>query len=529
MSNTSSIDNFINTNIKNGQLSNTESNKLEEEIDNIFNNMLDETCYIYYDTPKNLITIVALGVQLNLSNFSVLIPNLFRLCYAQENAQIPYICPIYYNPTNTVNYFPILIDTNLIKSFLYFNFPGSIKNFNNNYNFINRIYSYINLKKKNATYASFTPSSNIIFNIYSKDSLLLELINFNSYINAASEATSNSLLINDFKINWDFTRQCITYTTSASTVYTVGNYTTLTGDKKIDQVNASNIYNIKNSIYYIYKEKDNLSTNTFTNTDNLIIFQKYSIYTVLHIALEVFTDISEQIEYYFQNKNYCKKSYMYTYNIPVLLKIYKNYYKNQLYTINNNFNTNNPFSVFPNITSIESYVNQFISIYNSTYPDRYLIKTIYLSNVDAFVFFNSLGNNWGDVPIDTEIFYWYYYINVGNPSAIELFNTNNIISSTYTSLSDFTTAYNNAYISKYSYNIISKKILQNYGLYSNAGLIESGATNVGAMIYSFAKNGELQTILYETLQSPIYQTNGSSTTDYGIPVPGIVLSYYQNV
>lgn len=510
-----------------------EDKKLEEEIDNIFNNTLSETCYIYYDTPLLAYNLIGFGESITVSDFTALVPNLFRSCYAQVNTKIPYICPTYTNPINTVNYYPVLIDTTLIKSFLYFNFPSSIKYFNNNYNFINSIYKYKNIKNVNMTNSSFTPGSNIIYDIYSKKSLLIQLFNFNIFLTKSNNAKSNNLLINNIIVDWDFTKSCVTYTKSETNVYTISNYTKNT--TLFDQGNADNLYSIRNSQLYLYK-------NESINTNGLIILQNYSIYTILEIVSQVYEDIGEEIKFYFQKKNYCKKSYMYTYNIPILLKIYKNYYNNQIYTISKNLSSTNPYTITPTVINIVTYVNDFISIYDTTYatvvPKRYLIKTLYLdSGIDALIIYNTVGPNWGVglTPNNTIILYYYYYINTAYPSPIELFNINTS-PLTYTQLTGnitaFSNVYNTAYNIKYSYTI-SKNIQYNtYGLYTCAGSTTvTGSVNINAIVFYFVNSSNiLQSILFETLESP--KTNYSGTpagTDGNVAVPGLVLQLYQNV
>jgi len=526
------MDNSIYTYIENENLEITENKNLEEEIDNIFNNILNETCYTYYDSPLLEYNLVGFGEIIDVSDFTSLIPNLFRSCYAQVNAKIPYICPTYTNPINTVNYYPVLINTNLIKSFLYFNFPSSIKYFNNNYNFINSIYKYRNFKNTNMTNSSFTPGSNIIYDIYSNKSLLIQLYNFNTYLNNSNSAENNNLLINNFTSDWDFTKSCVTYTKSESNVFTISNFTKNT--TLFDQGNANNLYSIRNSILYIYKSQS-------ISTNGIIILQNESIFKILQIVSQVYQDILEEIKFFFSKKNYCKKSYMYTYNIPILLKIYKNYYNNQIYTISKNLSSANPFTITPSVISIVTYVNEFLSIYAETYPiipnsltNRYLIKTLYLiSGNDALLIFNNIGSFWQTSGNGEKIFYFYYYINTASPSAVELFDINNSDRG-YTSLigdsQSYTVEYNNFYTQKYSYTISNQIEYINYGLYSCAGDTSLGA-NINAFIFYFVDSANvLQSILFETLQSPVvvYSQNGRKT-DEGDAVPGITLQLFLNV
>lgn len=469
MDDNSEIDYYINNIIENKN----QDDILEEEIENIFNNMLNETpCYIFYDTPPIQYSIIGLGVNVNIIDTTFLIPNLFRLCYSQNNAVVPYIGPTYINSVNTVNYFPLLIDVNFIKSFLYFNFPGGIKNFNNNFDFINSIYSYKNLNKKYTTYASFTSPIDIIFKTYSSNSLLIELVKFSNYLTDSYYTYNNSLLLNNFIVEWDFTQSCITF--NNIDIFTTGNYTT-NYDIITQNIGYNIYYSYFGTLYY-----NNGRSNLNNETNPLITKQKYNIYTILQITMEVFNDITSEIKCYFENKSYCKKSYMYAYNIPVLLKIYQNYYNNQIYTISKNYSVNNGVKVIPTVILIQDYVNKFISVYYSTYPNRYLIKTIYLnSGKDALVFFNSLGNNWSTAPDNTPISYWYYYINIGNPSPVELYNINNIVNGTYTTLigtGSFSDAYNTLYNANNSYYISNTITYVNDGLYPDSGILyESGS------------------------------------------------------
>lgn len=518
MSNISSIDYFINTYKNNEETKNIKNEILEEEIEDIFNNILTETCYIYYDSPAITYNIIGIGETINLSDFTFLIPNLFRACYAQENAQIPYICPTYVNPSNTVNYFPTFIDTDLIKSFLYFNFPGSIKNFNNNYNFINSINTYINLKNIYSTYASNTSPVDIINTIYSPNSLLLQLYSFNTYLNNSNFADDSSLLTNNYTIGWDFTKSCVTYTEPAINIFTTGNFTV--NNVILNQTVALNLYNIRNSLLYFYKTQ-------LITTNGFIILQKYSIYTILDIVTEVYENIVEEIQYYFQKKNYCKKSYMYKYNIPVLLKIYKNYYNNQIYTISKKLSTANLFTIIPDVINIKTYVDEFISIYAVSFRERYLVKVLYLeSGKDALVFFNNLSDSWFNCVGGTPILYYYYYINIANPSAIELYNFYNSIK--YSSLYGSPPAFFETFNSTYPYKLSKSIIYNTYGLFPEAGGIIPNCN--GIVGYYINSSGLVQSILFFTLISTIVTVDGSGNViEDSYPAPGIVLQYYQNV
>jgi hypothetical protein len=496
---------------------------LQEEINNVFNNLLKETCYIFFENVSPEYTLSATNNLVNIASFTYLIPNLFRMCYSQLNTQTPYICPTLTNSKNSLNYLPILIDSDLIKSFLYFNFPGSIKNYNNNYNFINSIYKYRD--KKNMKKNSFIPSYTFISDIYSNKSLLFELLSLNNYIIECNKTYSKSLNICDYKINWDFTEKCISYSNNEDIIYTFGSFTEK--NISINQYSGNQLYYYKNSKSYLY-ENESIVMNGF------FILKNYSIYTIIDLAKEVYQDIVQEIVSFNKNLFFCKKKYMYKYNIPILLKIYKNYYNNQIYTISKSANIETPNNITPSLISIETYVEEFIKIYSSTYPYRYLIKTLYLNSDienDAIVIYNTLGNNWGIIEENITINYWYYYINIKIPSPVEIFNVNNIIIDNYTTLTgvgSFSSDYNSEYTSKTSFTISKQIQYKNYGLYSNAGDITVGPNIDSILFYFVDSNNSLQSISLETLQSPKtnYINNGS---DYGVPVPGIVLEFYTKI
>jgi len=494
-------------------------NKIKNDIDNIFNNILDDTCYIYYDIPTYTLSVLGVGNTIKLSDFTFLIPNLFRKCYAQLNASTPYICPTYNNPQNTTSYYPALINVDLIKSFLYFNFPCSINYINNNntynMNFINSLNIFMTDKKFNSTYNSYTTPLNVIYNIYSTNSLLVQLMNFNNYLSQSYNSYIAGTIINNFNIIWDFTKECVSYTDSKN-IYTIGNF--LNGYSTINQSTGYILYNTNNSLLNFYNSSVNPSGIT---TNGLIILQDNSIFTILEIAKSVFEDVIEEIQYEFESKFYCKKAYMYTYNIPTLLKIYKNYYNNQIYTINNGLTTTPAFNTQPIIITIQSYVSKFIQIYTYENPNNYNIKIIYLnSGTDAFVFFSY--PKWGTGPVGTPITYIYYYISISNPSAVQLFSNNRVVIpiNTYTvnDLTTYSNDYNAIYTNYTGYSVTNTVSYTNAGLFTQAGTNSSSNCN-GLICYYTDSSNILQTISFQTLISN--RNNVPETT-----TNGITLIYY---
>jgi hypothetical protein len=476
-------------------------NELSNELENLFDHINDQSCSGFFKIPSNF-TISGISVGNIYVIFSYLIPNLFRLCYSQEKISVPSVCPSFITEKYITNHLPIILDIETVKSFLYFNFPSSI-NFNKNQtnDFLKQKFRQnmiIDIKKRNITYGSYSLPNDFLIYIYNDYSLLIQLKNFYNYL--ISSLTDKT--INSFKLIWDFTQLCKYYFPNNS--YIVGNDST---NNIFNQLLANNIYTIYNDINNIYGTKGLLSP--------IIVFLiNNNIFTILNAANQVFEDVLNEIDYYISGKKYCKKKYMNRNNIPELLKIYNNYYKNQVYTNSKGLVNGNITNVITNQITIQEYVKDFIKIYKDTYINRYFIKTIYFNKNNALVFFGNFAD-WSGSGIAE---YWYFYININNPSAIELFNINTNIAVQYTSVSSYTTNFNASYIISNPTYIISKSMNYNKdGLYPDGGTDYTSSENIGILYYFSNNIGIIKSIIYETLQS------FSSTTTYGI---GVSLNYF---
>jgi len=471
----------INTYINNYQ----KDENLKNELDTLFNSTPSNQCYYYIERPPNN-TLSGINTGNLYIIFSYLIPNLFRSCYSQDSITIPAVCPSYITETEISNYLPKIIERDLIKSFFYFNFPCSISyDINHSNEFLKSIYNkyfIIRNKKVNTTYGSYTVASQLMNFIYSPYSLLIQIKNLNNYI----DTSNTNGIIAPFTILWDFTELCESYSTNNS--YIIGNNQK---NNVIDQSTAQNIYDINNSA---------LNINTTALPNNTKFLLKNNIYSIINIVNEVYEDVTNEIDYFLSNKIYCQKNYMNLNNIPELLKIYNNYYKNQVYSNSKALINENIDNIIVKKISIETYVEEFIAIYIDTYDNRYYVKTIYLSSdgtsSDALVFFSNF-EEWVTAP--TDISYWYFYININNPSAVELFNANSSLT-TYTSVTDYTTYFNSIYNPKYT--IIKDISYINGGLYPDGGMDVSSSENIGISYY-FAQNGVIKNIIYETLLTPL--------------------------
>lgn len=286
------------------------NNGLIKEIDDVFNNLEsnDSSCSILY-SKNNSMTLVGLNFYTSSFNYSFLTPNLFRKCFVQKNIPIPNICPNFEKNNVIKNYLPLLLDKKYIKGFLYFNYSSDIYN-NNPFSssLTDVMRSKINniLRSKRATnYGNYTQAP-VIFNyIYSPNSLLIQLLNFNKVLQNAQKSYTNQRVIKPFQIPWNVLLYCSCNNNVVEFDNTNTNNPATQLEKVINQtdLNAINLLNLNNSI-------------------SLIL-------TVLQYALQVYSDILIEIEYFMLSKNYNRPSYMNVSNLELLNKLYNNYVVNQ--------------------------------------------------------------------------------------------------------------------------------------------------------------------------------------------------------
>lgn len=417
--------------------------------------------------------------------FIKIIPNLFRQCYINSSLKIPNICPsIVKNGISTL-YLPKLINEKYIKSFLYFNFPASsgiyytLEDLTKNTILVNKLFR---TKKINETYGSKTSATVLFSEIYSNNSMLINLLKFNKFLNNSNTFINLNLVGTNFTVEWDCTLSC--FCNNENNTYVVGN---VNDNIIINYNDASTIYNLYN----------NAINQNILNTINVdIINYNINIFLVLKYAVEVYSDILCQIDYFLASKIYCLQDYMNPSNIPILFSLYNNFYNNQIMTNNLELENSTINKVVPDTITIENYVNSFITVYLKSYPSNYLLKTVYIDNIIALVFFGTTNNP----STITNNDYIYYFINVNNPSPILLIN-NNPFSAYYDSVilyvNDFLIYYIN-YLG--GAEAVEKKIYNNGGLYPNLGTNKDDIQNIG-YLYFFYKDDILIAVAYLSLET----------------------------
>ena len=293
---------------------------LADQIDIILNNLLENKCSIPYSVTFPY-TVLGVSVSSNSNrslNLSIIVPNLFRLCFIQNKLYIPNICPVFDDKNRNTKYIPLLLDKKNIQSFLYYGFSTNIYKYPPPSNISNtfledKLLPILNSKRK-TNYGFYTSAAQIFNQIYSDDCLLVQVIKFNNAINEAIVSFAKNSVVPNYKIPWKSTAVCLCTTGILNDTNIIESQKILS---RLDLISINN-FNIADKTRYY-----GISTAPNSKTTNIIL--NNSIYQIISYAMDVYTDTLEQIEYFFLNKKYCLKNYMEPNNIPRLLTYYNNY------------------------------------------------------------------------------------------------------------------------------------------------------------------------------------------------------------
>lgn len=492
------IINFINNNYNKTDI----KKEIEDEINDIVNNLDNGTCsYEFQESNKTTIIGISTNVNKSIIDLSYLVPNLFRKCFYKSKLQIPSVCPKYISGNVVKYFFPYLLEEDLIKSFLYFNFPSSYiyrNEINKNISTIKNINQLYN-KNHVENYGQITRSIDLLNSIYSPNSMLIQLIRFQNYTAIANAAQNEDKIISSFSIKWDITVSCICFTNNPDDSYILVNNTNQQNniESVIDPYTANNIFDIRLSSVNSFSR-----SNTVNNSGNIILFSE-NIYTILNYASEVYRDILVEIDYLKFGKKYCKKPYMSVLNIPILLQLYEIFYNNQLYAVSKDLPKQSPEIVVPITITLNEYMTDFINIMLKTYGTTitYLKSLVLNINLDGFVFF--LNMSYQDM-INTTIdknteSYSFIYINILNPSPVTYINylyripafngrlySSGIVEKLVIDFNNgFSSPFGTTWVGYLTYNNVSYTTYKKYingGLYKNFGI---DPTSCSAYLYNY--------------------------------------------
>ena len=427
MSLSSSDSAFINNEIMTFIESNFGGSLLGAEVNAILNNLLQNPCALpFLENNPNNVNGISTDIGSGKINFSYFIPNLFRSCYVSPNATVPNICNMFVFVNTNIDFYNILISPELIKSFLYYNFPCTISAYDPKTVFLDNILNIVALlqqKKRSNTCSANTGSVYLYQSIYSTDSLLTQLMLFYNYITVSKNASDMGTVIAPFSVKWEYTKACLCYDGNLQS-------TSIIGDKNSNTSISPSL----GAFLYTLRVIFNTSYPTSVSSIQSII-NKNNLIVVLNYALEVFQDVLMKIQAIIRGEDYCDKPYMNRANIPNLLSLYSYYYENQN-RVNQKQNAGVSLSRLPQVT-IQQTVLSFIKTYLTSTSGMYPNNTIVLSSTTAIVVFCNIVQ-WGQ-SAPAPVTHVYYFIDLQSPCPTLLVNTWANITPvvTYTSLADF--------------------------------------------------------------------------------------------
>ena len=285
------------------------------------------------------------------SMINMLIPDLFTICMtskydtdAEKLINLQNTCPIYSLSTTGLNDFgkqiqslsiktnyQKTIEPNLIKGFLYYNFTSDFtKDISKTVRTMpleKYIEKYIYINQPVTNDSKFTSPMTIFSQIYSPDSLLVQLVNFSNKLQEITPVTKNGTNVCEYYIPWLFTYYCV-----GNNNNTLLPYNNFNSDKTLYGLQYSDL---------IYLSDMNSSLKTllinvgiYTSDSKLTdILAVANIFKIIEIALEVYNNVLEQISYILQKKTFI----YYEYENPIILfqciNLYYNYTQNETYLL----------------------------------------------------------------------------------------------------------------------------------------------------------------------------------------------------
>jgi len=332
-----------------------EDPNLENEIENLLNKTENESDFFTCSFRLNdlIITPTTTGLSF-LANYNflnivnMLIPDLFLECttlkYPDDILReiiLPRACPIYTSYYEVIGKYGNLIDAldidiniqktidlELIKSFFYFNFTSDYTQDSSQvlrlFSLEERVKEYLLNKPQNNS-SKYTDPQVIFSELYSSNSLLIQIIEFSNKLNEALGLNKNGTNICQYNIPWLFTFNCI-----GNDENIIIPYNSFNSNKSLYSLEYSDMFylsNIRNTI-------NTLLETVYTTTNNLElvnILKKSNIFIIIDAALAVYNNILVEISYILTNKIYVKSPYQNIVNLFTCLNLYYNYVENEIF------------------------------------------------------------------------------------------------------------------------------------------------------------------------------------------------------
>ena len=333
-----------------------EDHSLQNEVSSLLNNTNKNNSTCSYIQNELIITPTITGLSF-LANYNflnivnMLIPDLFLECtttsYNSDADRLIYLqqsCPIYTyttsgisdygKPIDSINItlnFQNIIDPELIASFFFFNFTTDYRidssQFLRLFSLEERVIKYLADKPPNNS-SKFTEPQAIFAEIYSSNSILVQIIEFSNKLNEVLGLNKNGTNICTYYIPWLFTYNCLGNINNVLIPYNSFNSNkSLFGLEYADLFYLSNIrLSISTLIESVYKYNQNIEL--------INVIKKSNIFSIIEIALAVYNNILQQISYILTNKIWVKEPYENAQNYIACLTLYNNYVQNETFLNN---------------------------------------------------------------------------------------------------------------------------------------------------------------------------------------------------
>jgi len=349
MSNNNNLDEYIKSLLE-------DDPNLQNEVENLLNNTNTnyDSCSYKLDDLIIIPTTTGLSFLANynfLTIINMLIPDLFLKCTTTKYISnidrfifLPQSCPIYtfttqgFNKNNilidSINidlYYKKIIDIELIKSFCYFNFTSEYSQDSSQilrlFSLEDRVKLYL-LNKPPNNNSKFTDPQIIFAELYSSNSLLIQIIEFSNKLNEALGLNKNGTNICQYIIPWLFTYNC-----SGNESNELIPYNSFNSNKSLYGLEYADMFylsNIRNNINTLLETVFNYNG----NLELINIIKNSNIFIIIDSALAVYNNILMQISYILTNKIYVKQPYQNILNLFKCLNLYNNYVENEIFLTN---------------------------------------------------------------------------------------------------------------------------------------------------------------------------------------------------
>ena len=379
-----------------------DNSELEQDIEKVFD-CLDETedsCFFIAGDFQITSTVNGLNFLGNYSfptMINMLIPDLFTRCMTNyyddsdpltKSISLIKTCPIYSNllegessyVSNSniyslgINFFyQKIINPTLIKGFFYYNFTTNFNQVDNIFKRFSSVTERVNLyfqsKLNTINYGNYTDPEEIFNELYSENSILIQILKFNKLLNEVLEKNKNGTNICQYFIPYLFIFYCL-----ANNENNLIPLNTLNADRTLYGMEYSDLFYIANMRTNLETVFQNLRSNILIGSDatdeKVAIFVDYlknnNIFVIIDLAVEVYNDIISQISQILQKKTIIDVDYENELVLLDCLRLYYNYIDNEIFLINNSVTDENISTKY--LQDTKKLIKDYIEALNEQTP-----------------------------------------------------------------------------------------------------------------------------------------------------------------